>query len=505
MCFRYAQKVTRLLRYSCCLNRTKIVPFVCISSLFFTFYFVFFFVYHSSIVSLKLNVLSVFDEGNYETSTYISSKMRLLLASIINSKNKRVSAKAENRHSKKELASSCVRNISSFYADMSTHLDNPLNLIQYKVRHETYDEEGRSSDPNNNNENYTNGLFLSNSRCRNLLNEINNEQNYSLILRPKLAKCNSAKHGKKPLLLIVIMIAPDLFARRDAIRSTWANPNKAAGYSTLMDVIVLFVIGLARTTLLNEKINLEHLKYNDILQFGNFKDSYGKLTIKVLGSFWWAHRHCSTTHFILRVNDDVVVNMFSLVPFLHSVLWYKTDGNKNKSNKNYGSRIIMGNFYPNSPVYREKSNKFFVRKNEYEQDVYVPYVEGSAFIVTGNLAGEYYELSRRMYWPPFSVWFEDVYIGGFMSIYLNVSYMALQRHYSSRTQYANLNVDYVKKRVGFNNLNDKRALITSSSSTLFFIYIQQTDQIKAVWNLLSSMALSKIKKLSFNICVICYM
>lgn len=52
--------------------------------------------------------------------------------------------------------------------------------------------------------------------------------------------------------------------------------------------------------------------------------------------------------------------------------------------------------------------KWGVSKSEFEGEKYLYYMEGSAFIVSNDLAFNLYNLSRYVFWPPFSISLEDV-------------------------------------------------------------------------------------------------
>jgi hypothetical protein len=62
---------------------------------------------------------------------------------------------------------------------------NPLDLIKYKIKYENVN----SAHVSNITTDGTVGLFLMDNKCSNVLSEVNNEQNYSLILSSTILKC----------------------------------------------------------------------------------------------------------------------------------------------------------------------------------------------------------------------------------------------------------------------------------------------------------------------------
>ncbi len=61
----------------------------------------------------------------------------------------------------------------------------------------------------------------------------------------------------------------------------------------------------------------EALEYKDIIQFG-FEDVYYNLTLKHIALIRWAHRKCYEAKYILKTDDDVIVNIKYLTKNLKS-------------------------------------------------------------------------------------------------------------------------------------------------------------------------------------------
>jgi len=195
----------------------------------------------------------------------------------------------------------------------------------------------------------------------------------------RLNPVNLCKNSNEtPLFTAFVIIAPDSFHKRQLIRATWANKTLFSS-----KVKVIFVIGLpssssSKSGKVNEEIDQEFSKHQDILQL-NFVDSYYKITKKVMLSFKWIHTYCSQTKYILRINEDVFVNTFELIRFF------------DLSNIPYKSRQIYGwlvkNFTTN--VNRKENTKFYVAHSEYACAQYPDYPSGSFFF---NLK---YDLKHR--------------------------------------------------------------------------------------------------------------
>ena len=168
--------------------------------------------------------------------------------------------------------------------------------------------------------------------------------------------------SKKPILFIVfVILAPDYFDKRNLIRSTWGNKSLSS------DFRLVFTIGMSKNDTINQKIQEEFNIHKDIIQIDNFTDSYFNMTTKIMKSFKWISQYCSNAQYILRINDDVVVNTFQLVSHFKRIDY--------KTNQIFGYRIYgVG---PN----RWKDNKFYVSEAEYNKSYYDDYIEGFRLIL----------------------------------------------------------------------------------------------------------------------------
>lgn len=228
------------------------------------------------------------------------------------------------------------------------------------------------------------------------LEEVNNVYNYDLLITPSDNKECSDKNSQKLLLVALVYVAADFFEKRRLIRSTWATKTNNS-----FDFKTFFVLGLSRNQKFNEGIKNESRVYNDIIQHGYY-DSYYNLTSKLICSMQWTQTKCPNAVWILRINDDIVLNTNNVIKYLKNL--------KNQTRPEDLERIIIGNLlYQTTPI--RFNHKFQVSVNDYSGNKYFPYMEGSAYILTRDLAGKFYELAKRVYWPPFSVWLEDVYVG----------------------------------------------------------------------------------------------
>jgi hypothetical protein len=185
------------------------------------------------------------------------------------------------------------------------------------------------------------------------------------------------------------MIAPHFFDKRAYIRDSWANKS----YYNTSDMRVLFVMALSKDEEVNERVRNESLEYGDMI-VEDYMDSYFNITIKVLGALKWASEYCPSVRYVLRINDDIVVNTPKLIPYLRST----------HVESIYFTNTYWGVIFASSPPIRSPNSKWHMPSNEFPYDPsYLPYMEGSAFILSSDLAQNVFNLSTFVHWPRLSV------------------------------------------------------------------------------------------------------
>jgi hypothetical protein len=222
----------------------------------------------------------------------------------------------------------------------------------------------------------------------------NNPHNFQVILNPRIDECAT---NKTLLILALVIIAPGLFEKRQAIRRTWANQS----FYEPSEMQSVFVVGLSSNETVNELVRQESMQHGDILA-EDYSDSYFNITIKVMGAFKWTAQNCPNVEYILRINDHVAVNSIKLIDYL------QTEGQRGLRFRNtiWGLVITEG-----API-RDATDRWFVPKEEYPFDeAYLPYVEGTVILIASDLAFNVYNQSTFVYWPRFSTSMEDVYLG----------------------------------------------------------------------------------------------
>lgn len=231
--------------------------------------------------------------------------------------------------------------------------------------------------------------FVRNAKGSDMEDRFVNKHNYILLLNED-HQCDS-----EVFLLVAALSAPENFEMRQAIRETYGTVKEYRRKS----IRLVFFLGAElneSTNYLSPSIEKESKQYHDVIK-GNFIDHYKNLTYKTVMALYWANNYCRTARYIIKVDDDVIVNIYKLVNFL-----VELEGNNLNMVGFLYCNLIRG-AYPE----RSKSSKFSVSYEEYSYYFYPPYCAGPGYLFSKDVSYALYHTSQQV---PFCQ-FEDVFIG----------------------------------------------------------------------------------------------
>lgn len=108
-------------------------------------------------------------------------------------------------------------------------------------------------------------------------------------------------------MIIVVHSEVTNFKKREQIRSTWGNRHFLNAYR----IKLLFFLGMPFYDDIQILVNKEASENSDIVQ-GSFLDSYTNVTHKAVLWLRWVSEYCPMARYVLKIDDDVFVNVFSL-------------------------------------------------------------------------------------------------------------------------------------------------------------------------------------------------
>ena len=146
---------------------------------------------------------------------------------------------------------------------------------------------------------------------------------------------------------------------------------------------------------LQASLEFEAAQYQDIVQ-EDFLDTYHNLTYKGVAGLKYLKQHCYKAKFVLKTDDDIFVNMFTLLKHLDAI------------QDTHSTGLLMCLRWVGMPVLR--SGKWKVERSDYNGTEYPNYCSGCAYTMSMDVAIALHDAS---YYVPF-FWVDDVYITGLL-------------------------------------------------------------------------------------------
>nr|XP_020468119.1 UDP-GlcNAc:betaGal beta-1,3-N-acetylglucosaminyltransferase 7-like [Monopterus albus] len=213
-------------------------------------------------------------------------------------------------------------------------------------------------------------------------------------------------------LLMVVKSVIEQHDRREAVRKTWAKERTMDGKK----IKTLFLLGSPvagkDTHNLQKLIEYEDQIYGDILQW-DFMDTFFNLTLKEVNFLKWFDIYCSGVQFIFKGDDDVFVNTYNLLEFIHTRVEERKEVD-----------LFVGDIISNATPIRNKKSKYYIPKELYDAP-YPPYAGGGGFLVSAQLARKLFVASEELQVYPI----DDVFLG----MCLQKLKLAPERHQGFKT------------------------------------------------------------------------
>lgn len=223
-----------------------------------------------------------------------------------------------------------------------------------------------------------------------------------------------AKNSQPFIVLLITSFSGNVEAR-DAIRR--AYPVQELNRLNIVRVFLLAKLKKDQSRISPSDISREIKNYGDVL-IGDFFESYRNLTYKHLMGLKWASEACVGAKYIAKMDDDIVVDLNKLMDIIF------TEGTKRNI-------TLLGYFFGGMAVSREKSNKWYVTKAEYDEDYFPAFLSGWLYVTTPTTASILVSASRSV---PF-LWIDDVYITGLLARKVNVAHQNISIYFSQYTEF----------------------------------------------------------------------
>ncbi|KAK6165642.1 hypothetical protein SNE40_022531 [Patella caerulea] len=233
------------------------------------------------------------------------------------------------------------------------------------------------------------------------MNDLLNHHNFNYILNSEVCAQN------KLYIVAFIHSATEKRKERDLIRNTWGRVKQIRGEL----IAAIFVLAATSNQTLQQEIETEAKAYGDMVQ-GEFVDSYRNLTYKHIMALSWITHNCPDVKYILKADDDTMVNLYNMVDYLHVT-------------KPTNRFLYCSPYYFHRPI-RDRRDKWYVPEKDYPFGLYPGYCEGFAYIITPDVATRFLNVSRTMKY----YWIDDLYVTGILNLQAKIPFTKMAIHHT---------------------------------------------------------------------------
>jgi len=227
---------------------------------------------------------------------------------------------------------------------------------------------------------------INSNLCNNNNNNNGNSSNNSKS-NSNSSSSNSNNSSSNIFLMILVISAPDHSKERASIREGWGRSSQRG------DVCLGFLVGIPQSEAQLQVLKEEADKYGDLI-ISNVEDVYENLSLKILAGLDWVLRNGIGAQFVMKVDDDMFVQVDKLIELLKA-----QDRNK---------RLILGNISRGWKPVRNPNSKYYITERQYQQENYPDFATGPSYVIAGNSIRAIFESAMAETY----LHLEDVFITG---------------------------------------------------------------------------------------------
>ena len=210
---------------------------------------------------------------------------------------------------------------------------------------------------------------------------------------PNKDHCTSLENSR---FILVVFTRIEQFTEREYIRKTWGN----RVYLNYISGQLLFVLGRSEDETLQEELNDESWKNEDIVQLDKIQADENNTLLSV-GALKWIDRYCKNPKYVIHIDGNVMFNVLNLNGIAEM---YSIDTSKRTFFCNVHSKYKF-----DDPVKLECTSKIKAT-NPWPLPLLPTYCAGPAWIVTRDVIEDMYFASSRV---PYA-FIENVYTTGIL-------------------------------------------------------------------------------------------
>lgn len=166
------------------------------------------------------------------------------------------------------------------------------------------------------------------------------------------------------------------------------------------------------------------------LVVADFQDHYRNLTYKHALALSWANRFCPRAHYLLKMDDDIMVDVWGVAKLLRAGLvvdrWGVVHAGSGGRRKLEPWGVWTAGLVQRGLKPQRGSGKWRVTHGEYPGRVYPNFLAGWAYLATHSAAAAIMRAAANV--TPF--WIDDVHMTGTLASAAGVPRYALNQHYT---------------------------------------------------------------------------
>lgn len=203
------------------------------------------------------------------------------------------------------------------------------------------------------------------------------------------------------------------YVGHDEVRSAHrtAIANNVLRKLNVLRVFLLAEIPSKEKFITQKAIESEQAHFNDIVQ-GNFVEAYRNLSYKhIMGLRWSSSHSCLRSKYIIKMDDDIVVDFYELFNYLQSSEQRLDGAHKSR-------HFLSGYIFSNVIPIRNQHNKWYVPEYEFSGNKYPDYLSGWMYVTIPHTARA---LVRTAFAQSTKIfWIDDTWITGILRAKLNI-------------------------------------------------------------------------------------
>ncbi|XP_036338967.1 beta-1,3-galactosyltransferase 5 [Rhagoletis pomonella] len=247
---------------------------------------------------------------------------------------------------------------------------------------------------------------------------------------------NVCRKYDKELLAIIIVTS---YAGHDELRAAHrqAIPQSKLAEMGMQRVFLLAALPPTEKFITQKQLFDEQERFGDLLQ-GNFQEAYRNLSYKHVMGLRWAATECSRAKFIIKIDDDIIYDVFHFRRYLESL-------EVQQPNLIASPIYLAGYVLSDRPPVRNTVNKWYVSKQDWPKDTYPAYLSGWLYITNPVTALRLVQEAQK---NPF-FWIDDTWVTGILREKLNIPVQPLNAWYSANAEFIDCCVRDLKQQSSY--------------------------------------------------------